>query len=303
MKKILLVTLLIILIPFVIVNSFVKTDEIKFHYVTNKVIRVKDVAKNEIIKVPFEEYIKGVLAGEMPASFELEALKAQAVAARSYVLVQANKNKDNDYDVVNTTDNQVYLTDEQLKQKWQNEYVQKINKIKTAVSETKGQYLSYKGEIVEALFFSTSTGVTENSEDVFSSKVPYLRSVSSTWDEESPVYQDTSTFTLEKFYQKLGLKYNENLKIEVLEKTKTGRTKKITINEIEFTGREVASKLSLRSNYFNIVQNNKNITITTKGYGHGVGLSQYGALGMAKEGYTYDKILKHYYQNVEIKKI
>ena len=303
MKKMLLITLLIIVIPFIIVNSFVKTDEIRFHYITNKVIRVKDVEQNKVIKVPFEEYIKGVLAGEMPASFELEALKAQAVAARSYVLVQANKNKDNEYDVVNTTDNQVYLTDEKLKEKWQEKYIEKISKIKKAVEETKGEYLSYGNQIVEALFFSTSTGVTENSEDVFSSKVPYLRSVSSSWDETSPVYKDTSTYNLKSFYQKLGLEYNEKINIEILEKTKTGRTKRIKINNKEFTGREVASKLSLRSNYFNIIQNSNAVTITTKGYGHGVGMSQYGALGMAKEGYKYDKILKYYYQNVEIKKI
>ena len=303
MKKILLVTLLIVFVPYLVVNLFVKTDDIKFHYVSNKVIRVKNVYKNEIIKVPFEEYIKGVLAGEMPASFELEALKAQAVAARSYVLVQANKNKDKDYDVVNTTDNQVYLTDDELKEKWKAEYVLKINRIKKAVSETKGEYLSYNDQVVEALFFSTSTGVTENSEDVFSAKVPYLRSVSSSWDKDSPVYEDTSTFTLGSFYQKLGLKYSENLNVQILEKTNTGRTKKLKINGSEFNGRDFASKLKLRSNYFNIVQNNQKVTITTKGYGHGVGLSQYGALGMAKEGYKYDQILKHYYQNVEIKKI
>ncbi|MEI3507909.1 MAG: SpoIID/LytB domain-containing protein [Bacilli bacterium] len=153
MKKILLVTLLVILVPFLVISLFVRTDEIKFHYMSNKVIRVKDVSKNETLKVPFEEYIKGVLAGEMPTSFELEALKAQAVAARSYVLYQVSKNKDKDYDVVNTTDNQVYLTDEDLKSKWKDEYTSKINKVKKAVSETKGEYLSYNGEIVEALFF------------------------------------------------------------------------------------------------------------------------------------------------------
>ena len=133
MKKILLITTLIILIPYLVVNIIITTDQINFKSMESKVIRVKDVKENKIIKVPFEEYIKGVLAGEMPASFELEALKAQAVAARSYVLVQAEKNKDKDYDVVNTTDNQVYQTDEALKEKWKNEYNNKINKIKRAV--------------------------------------------------------------------------------------------------------------------------------------------------------------------------
>ena len=100
MKKILLITLLVVFIPFFVVNLFVRTDEIRFHYATNKVIRVKDVSSDTILKVPFEEYIKGVLAGEMPVSFDLEALKAQAVAARSYALVQANKNKDNDANIM-----------------------------------------------------------------------------------------------------------------------------------------------------------------------------------------------------------
>lgn len=303
MKKILLITLLVVFIPFFVVNMFVRTDEIKFHYVSNEVIRVKNVSTNEIIKVPFEEYVKGVLAGEMPTSFELEALKAQAVAARSYVLVQASKNKDKDYDVVNTVDNQVYLTDADLKAKWKEKYVEKVNKIKRAVTETKGEYLSYNGEVVEALFFSTSTGKTENSEEVFSSKVPYLRSVSSVWDEASPVYEDTSSFELAVFYEKLGLQYNDKINYEVLETTSTGRVKKIKINGTTFNGRDVASKLKLRSNYFSIVQNGNDVTITTKGFGHGVGMSQYGALGMAKEGYSYDKILKYYYQGTEIKKI
>lgn len=303
MKKILLITLLVVFIPFFIVNLFVRTDEIKFHYVSNKVIRVKDVSADKIVEVPFEEYVKGVLAGEMPTSFELEALKAQAVAARSYALIQMKKNESKDYDVVNTVDNQVYLSDEKLKEKWKDEYVSKINKLKTAVTETKGEYLSYNGEIAETLFFSTSTGKTENSEEVFSSKVPYLRSVVSTWDEDSPAYEDTASFELADFYNKLGLKYSDKISFEVLEKTSTGRNKKIKINGVEFNGRDVATKLKLRSNYFNVIQNNDKVTITTKGFGHGVGMSQYGALGMAKEGYSYDKILKYYYQGTEIKKI
>ena len=215
-------------------------------------------------------------------------------------MFQANKNKDSDYDVVNTTLNQVYLTDDYLKEKWKDEYVSKINKIKKAVSETKGEYLSYNNEIVEALFFSTSPGQTENSEDVFSSAIPYLRSVSSSWDEESPVFTDSSIFDLADFYGKLELPYSDNLNVEITDKTNTGRVKKLKINGKEFNGRDVASKLSLRSNCFSIVLNDKKVTINTKGYGHGVGMSQYGALGMAKEGYDYIEIIQHYYKDVEI---
>ena len=302
MKKLIIVTLLVIIIPFLFVKIFVQTNEIKFKYVTNNIIRVKNKKTNQITELPFEDYIKGVVAGEMPATFELEALKAQAVASRSYAMYQMTATKDKEYDVVNTTANQVYLTDDELKENWKEEYPEKINKIKTAIAETSGEYLTYQGQIVNAMFFSTSVGQTENSEEVFVSALPYLRSVDSKWDQQSPAYTDTYTFDLKEFYTKLNLPYNQTLTIEVTEKTSTGRTKKLKINGQELNGRDFASKLSLRSNYFTVVQNNDKVTITTKGFGHGVGMSQYGANGMAKEGYKYDQILKHYYQNTEIKK-
>lgn len=302
MKKLIIVALLVVIIPFLFVKIFVKTDEIKFKYVTNNIIRVKDEKTGIINEVPFEDYIKGVVAGEMPATFELEALKAQAVASRSYAMYQMTATKDKEYDVLNTTANQVYLTDQELKENWKEEYPEKINKIKKAIAETSGEYLTYEGKVINAMFFSTSVGATENSEEVFVSALPYLRSVDSKWDEASPAYTDTYTFTLEEFYKKLNLQYNQTLTIEVISTTSTGRTKTLKINGTEINGRDLATKLNLRSNYFDIVQNENNVTITTKGFGHGVGMSQYGANGMAKEGYKYDQILKHYYQNTEIKK-
>lgn len=302
MKKLIIVALLVVIIPFLFVKIFVKTDEIKFKYVTNNIIRVKDEKTGIINEVPFEDYIKGVVAGEMPATFELEALKAQAVASRSYAMYQMTATKDREYDVLNTTANQVYLTDQELKENWKEEYPEKINKIKKAIAETSGEYLTYEGKVINAMFFSTSVGATENSEEVFVSALPYLRSVDSKWDEASPAYTDTYTFTLEEFYKKLNLQYNQTLTIEVISTTSTGRTKTLKINGTEINGRDLATKLNLRSNYFDIVQNENNVTITTKGFGHGVGMSQYGANGMAKEGYKYDQILKHYYQNTEIKK-
>ncbi len=300
MKKFIITTSLIVLIPFFITKIFVKKEETKFEYVSNNIIKVKNEKNGIIMKVPFEEYIKGVVAAEMPASFEMEALKAQAVASRSYALYHM---QGGEYDVTNTTSNQVYLTDEELKEKWKDEYSKKINIIKKAVAETNEEYLTYKGEIANAMFFAASVGMTENSEEVFVSKVPYLRSVSSVWDEKSPVFTDTSTMELKDFYEKLDLPYNENLNIEILEKTSTGRIKTLKINSKELKGRETAQKLGIRSNYFNIIQNENKVTITTKGCGHGVGLSQYGANGMAKEGYNYKEILKHYYEGTEIKKM
>lgn len=304
MKKIFLVTFLIILIPYIIVNLFVANNNIKFEFVSNATIRVKRESKNVIETVPFEEYIVGVVAAEMPVSFELEALKAQAVAARTYALKKMERNIDQDYDIVDTVANQVYYDDEELKEKWNDDYTEKINKIKQAILSTKGEYMVYDDEIIDAFFFSTSVGKTENSEEVFSTKLPYLRSVESSWDEEaSPVFNDQATFSLTDFYRLLGLNYSNQLRVEVTKTTSTGRVKELKINNKTMTGSDVYKKLGLRSTFFTIIQNNNQIKVNTKGYGHGVGMSQYGANGMAKNGYDYQKILKHYYQGIEIKKI
>ncbi len=299
MKRIIMTTITIVLIPFFVVKTFIKTDNINIKYISSKTIKVKNEATGEIKEIPFEKYIIGVVAGEMPASYELEALKAQAVAARSYALYHMNGKE---YDVTNTTSSQVYLEENELKEKWKKDYEKNLKKIETAIAQTNGEYLTYNGEKVDAMFFAVSTGKTENSEEVFILKLPYLRSVSSTWDEKSPVFTDSVTMSIDDFYKNLNFPYNDNLKIEIIEKTSTGRIKKLKINEQEINGREFQTKLKLRSNYFEIIKTDNKITINTKGYGHGVGMSQFGANEMAKEGNDYKKILKHYYQGTEIKK-
>lgn len=301
-KKILLFSSLIILIPFIIVTIFIKDEEITFNFSKNSVVRVYDEETGVISKIPIEEYIVGVVAGEMPVDFEMEALKAQSVAARSYVMIQMERNINKEYDVVDTVTNQVYLDKEKLMSVWKDQYTEKINKIKTAVLETMGEYISYDGKVAEALFFSTSPGVTENSEEVFTNKVAYLRSVESTFDEISPVYVTNKTFTLKEFYNLLNLEYSDTLNIEITSKTSTGRIKKIKINNKELTSGYVMSKLGLKSTYFKIIKEDTKIIVKNKGYGHGVGMSQYGAQGMAKAGYNYQDILKHYYTGIEIKK-
>lgn len=303
MKKLIITTLIIILIPFIIVTIFIKDETIKFNFISNSVVRVKRENGN-IDRVFFEEYVKGVLAGEMPTSFDLEALKAQAVAARSYVLKKMEQNKEQDYDVVDTVMNQVYLDDATLKEKWKDKYEEKNNKIKQAIVETKGEYMTYNNEVIEAFFFSTSTGKTENSGEVFQTQLPYLKSVDSAWDEEvSPVFSQDNNLSLEEFYQKLNIEYNPNLKIKITKTTSTGRIKELKINDHEFKANDIYQKLNLRSTFFDIKQKDNQVEITTKGYGHGVGMSQYGALAMAKKGYKYQDILKYYYQGVEIKKL
>ena len=304
-KKLLLFSFAIIFIPYIIVNVTIKQDknrEITLIYQNNPTIRVLNQSNNEIINIPLEKYVVGVLGGELSPEFHIEALKAQAVASRSYALYKIQKNTNNDYDVVNTAVNQVYLTEEQMKQKWQENYIDNINKIKKAVLLTKGEYLTYQGEVVEAMFFSTSNGYTEDSEQVFSESVPYLRGVISEWDQISPVYETTTNYSISEFLQKLNLPTSSSISIDAIDQTDSGRVKKIKINNQEFSGRDIVSKLKLKSNSFKIKQNQNEIIITTKGYGHGVGMSQYGALGMAESGYKYDEILKYYYKDVEIQK-
>lgn len=300
-KKILLFSLLIIFIPFIIVTLFLSNDEITFNFSSNSIVRVYREDKDIIDEVPLEEYVVGVLAGEMPVEFELEALKAQAVAARSYVMTKIEENYKKDYDVVDTVTNQVYLDNEYLKSVWKDSYVDNINKLKMAVLSTKGEYLSYNGKVANALFFSTSAGMTEDCENVFDAKVDYLKSVDSHWDETSPIYVTNTTFTFTDFYNKLGLSYSQNLNINIINKISTGRIMKIKINNKTYTGDDVRFKLGLRSSYFEIIKEDNKIIIKCKGFGHGVGMSQYGANGMAKEGKNYQDILKHYYTNIEIK--
>lgn len=305
MKQIFYISLLLILIPFFVVLISiepVEKDLIDEAPTEEKIfVRVKREKNENIEQIELEDYIVGVLAGEMPVSFHIEALKAQAVASRSYVLKRMEYNKDNNYDVVDSVNNQVYLDNNYLKQRWGSKYEENISKLKKAVSETKSQYVEYEGEIADALFFSTSNGFTENSEDIFNNKIPYLRSVESVWDEEtSPVFKDQKQYKTTDFFNLLDIEQSDNLEIKVVKNSESGRILKILINGVEMKGSEVRTKLALRSTDFEIEENDGKIVIKTSGYGHGVGMSQYGALGMAKEGYKYDEILKHYYQGTTI---
>lgn len=304
MKKVILITIILIILPFVIVQIFNQVEEKETHFEKNQIVRVKREKKNVIEKIPLENYVMGVLSGEMPTTFPMEALKAQAVAARTYVLRKIEYAKNQEYDVVDTVANQVYYSNDELKERWKTEYNEKINLIQKAVLETKGEYLTYQGQIVNAFFFSTSTGYTENCEEVFQENLPYLRSVKSDWEKDiSPVFEDSKTFTIQEFYEKLNLDSNSNFSIQVTKTTSTGRVKEIQINGKLFLASDVTKALGLRSSFFEITKNDNQIIVHTKGFGHGVGMSQYGAYGMAKNGSNYQEILKYYYQGVDIKKI
>lgn len=306
MKRLFIYTLIIIFIPFVIVMVFDidKKKEIDLNYVSNTIIRVKRMSTGDIEYIPFEEYIVGVLAGEMPIYFEKEAFKAQAVAARSYALKRILYNKNEEYDVVDSIMNQVYLDNNYLKDAWKDNYTANINKLREVVNETENEYLEYDGEVIDALFFSTSNGYTEDSSVVFNLNLPYLVSVKSSWDEKtSSAFRSSFSINLKEFYNKLGLDYNDKLDVKIIKRSSTNRVISLNINGTEFSSRDLYSKLGLRSTDFSIKQEGNIVIIDMVGYGHGVGMSQYGAEGMAEEGYSYSDILKYYYTGTNIKKL
>lgn len=262
-------------------------------------IDVKIKVNGKTVTEPLEEYIIGVVACEMPASYRKEALKAQAVAARTFAISRIENNKN--YIFKGTTSDQCYNTIKQMKSKWGKNYNKYYKKIKEAVYNTKKEYLAYKDKPISALYFSLSNGYTENSENVYVSKKPYLKSVSSMWDIENKNYEVTKTFTKNEIKKKLGLEENITI-IKIISRYKTNRVKYIKVNNKKYKGTEFRMLLGLRSTDFDIEIEKDNILITTRGYGHGVGMSQNGANEMAKLGYKYDEILKYYYQKVEIKK-
>ena len=307
MKRIFLYAVVVVSIPFFVVlfwrNEKEELKEIHLKYLSHIYVRVKRNKSGEIQSIPLEEYIVGVVAGEMPVTFDIEALKAQCVASRSYVIKRIISRKNDLYDVVDTVSNQVYLDDGELKDRWGDLYVSYINKIRSAVNDTSLEYLEYDGEVIDAMFFSTSNGYTEDSGVVFANSLPYLKSVESFYDQEvSPAFFKVSTMSVQEFYERLGISYDSSFSVVILDRSASNRVVRLRINGKEFTGREVYEKLGLRSCDFSIEKVGNNVSIETKGYGHGVGMSQYGALGMAKEGYSYREILSHYYVGTVLKK-
>ncbi|WP_335871202.1 stage II sporulation protein D [Bacillus sp. 2205SS5-2] len=268
-------------------------------------ISVYRTQKDVVESLPIEQYVIGVVSGEMPADFESEALKAQALAARTYIVQQlTNSDKTGlpeGADVTDTVNHQVYKNQAELKLQWGKDFQWKIDKITQAVADTKGQIITYNEVPITATFFSTSNGQTENSEAYWAEEIPYLRSVESPWDTQSPKFESQKIITLADFQQKLGIKLPGDGSVGVItSRTPGDRVGIVKIGDNEFTGREVRDKLGLNSSDFTWVRKSDHIVINTKGYGHGVGMSQYGANGMAKEGKSYEDIVLHYYHDVQI---
>lgn len=329
MKTIICVIVFIFLITIVLpvfltqgCDMFSKPDK---GYIDEKPLGVLVYIKEEgiIKKMDLEEYITGVVAAEMPASFHIEALKAQAVAARTYTVnrmqsygAAPNRHHPEADVCTDSTHCQAWISQEQFKKNLRKKfgffgYKKYMEKIDNAVEDTRGLILVYDSQPIDPLFHSTSGGRTENSEDVFCSKVPYLKSVSSPYEDHSPKMDTQIVMEISEFVKILkgkfnGIKLNEKDvpdAIHVMQVSDGGKIINIKVGNKVLRGRDIRAALNLNSTNFNIKRDGDSVIINIKGYGHGVGMSQYGADGMAKQGSNYKEILKHYYTGIEIKDI
>lgn len=274
----------------------------------DKSINVFNHLTKQVMHMKLDEYIVGVVAGEMPASFELEALKAQAIVARTYayrrILTpdQRVKKINAEADVItNPNICQAWISDERMQEKWgPKEYKKYKAKIEEAVKATRGQILVYQGKPIDALFHASCGGrKTENVSEVWGNSYPYLVSVECAPHKDRH-YQVKNIFTFNELSKALGINFKNNKTIKVIERTQTNRVKQIKIANKTFKATELRTLLGLKSTWFTYQIGKDTVSFTTRGYGHGVGLCQYGATYLATQGEKYNQILKRYYQGVEI---
>lgn len=283
------------------------------------VIKVYISKENKIKEIGLEDYVRGVVAAEMPAEFELEALKAQAVAARTYALAHMEDFGGTSYkkvegaNVSDTVDCQVYMSKEERLSKWpESKKGVYWNKITKAVEETLGEVITYDGEIIsDPYYFSTSSGKTESSVEVLGVDKPYLRSVKSEGEEEAPKYKTQVKISNNNFINKINSSYSKSVstktniknQVKILERSESGTVKKIKLGKNTVAGTNFRKIFSLSSSKFTITFNSKEVIVDCKGYGHNLGMSQWGARAMAKKSKKYTEIIEHYYNKSKVKKI
>lgn len=280
-------------------------------------IRVLDVSAGKVDEIPLERYIIGVVAAEMPASYNLEALKAQAVAARTYILRRlsfAESPANSHYPLADTctdpTHCQGFLTEEEMKGRWGIFYAYYRKKIAQAVAETEGLVIVYRGELTDPVYHGNAGGRTEDAREVWGYPVPYLKSVPSPWDEGGFRYREEVALSLEEIDARLGTSLAEipvsggqkGALLKIGSYTPSGRAKSVLVGGKEFSGPEFRRLLGLSSTKFTWRYEEGKIVFQTTGYGHGVGMSQSGANGMAAQGKNFREILGHYYPGTEVQK-
>lgn len=269
---------------------------------------IRLIADGQERELDLENYLIGVVAAEMPAGFEEEALKAQAVAARTYAIYCMDTHKHSQYDLCGSAACcQAWQSDETLRAKWGSDYERNLKRIESAVSSTCAQTLGYEGKAIFAAFHSSSAGATESSGEIWAN-LPYLTSVPSPEDEQTvPNYISTVCETAEDFRSRISkarpdadFSLREVQWLEACEADPSGRVACMTIAGKEFSGRELREIFSLRSTAFSLDYSDGNFIFTVTGSGHGVGMSQYGANVMASQGYGYREILAHYYPGTDL---
>lgn len=282
-------------------------------------IDVYITSSNKIITINLEDYVVGVVCAEMPIEFDKEALKAQAVAARTFAVAHISAYGGQKYkgahgaDVTDSIDCQVYMGKEERLSKWpvksRDEY---WNKVYEAVKETNGQVLMYNNKLVmEPYYFAVSSGETEDAKEVLGENIQYLKSVPSPGEEGVRKYKSKVNISYISFINKVNDIFpksklnliNVRNSVEVLERNKTGSVKTIKIGNTTISGSKFRSIMGLNSTNFQIKCNVSGFEFDCTGYGHGLGMSQWGAEAMAKSGCKYDQILKHYYTGIEIKEL
>lgn len=272
-------------------------------------ITVFRTAINDSSEMEFFEYVCGSVAAEMPLSYHEEALKAQAIACYTNALRLKNASEeDATYHISDDSSvHQGYLSEEQRKEKWGEDFEKYESKLHSVVKSVENIAIYYEDVPCIAAFHAICSGRTESAENIWGEKVPYLVSVKSSGDNLSPQYSSVVIFEKTDFIE-IAKELTESKKtgslkniISIKEKSKAGTVIKATLNKKEFTGDEIRKAFSLKSPVFTVKCTEKTVTFNVVGYGHGIGMSQYGADFMARQGSTYEEILRHYYKGVEIK--
>ena len=278
-------------------------QEVTMPTITNTAsLPVKVRHEDGISEQRMDDYLVGVVLAEMPVSFEEEALKAQSIVARTYARkAYTTGGKHGDGSVcVDPACCQGYCAEEKYLEEGGRE--EDVEKIQSAVLGTSGQVLTYEGELIEATYFSCSGGSTEDAVSVWGREFPYLRSVSSPGEENAAYFLDTQTFTKMELEERLGISLTGGPEgwIQSVSYTQGGGVDSICVGNVFFSGTEIRKKLGLRSTAFSVSAEGNGLSVTTRGYGHRVGMSQYGADAMAAAGSSCEEILMHYYQGTEL---
>ncbi len=307
MKKIavvfIIILIIIIIIPFLILEGIIFFSEIEEE---DKIyLNVYQHKNDKIVTMELSEYLKGVVAAEMPAIYNMEALKAQAVAARTYALRQLSSGNTRYPGADISTDfryNQAWISKDEMKEKWGFiPFFYFYSRISAAVELTRFEVLLYNNKIIDAVYHSNSGGQTESSEDIWEEKKPYLRSVESPFDSGSEKnYRHRFEISYNVLEKRLGINAQNITNIKIIDYNEGGSVNTVRIADKIFEGREVRDKLGLPSAKFEFIVEDDKIICEVTGFGHGVGMSQDGANGFGKKGYNYREILKHYYTDVEI---